>query len=101
MIKTYSDFINVVNSKLALYAQIPESYLSIEGTKAYELYKNVSFNSCFASNATELLALVIEDEDVEAAAKYAGSEYRQIRRCLERLAAAENLQTNREETSHA
>lgn len=93
MIKTYSDFLNVVNSKLALYAQIPESHLSIEGTKTYELYKNVSFNICFSSDATELLALVIEDEDIAEAAKYAGSEFRQIRRCLERLAATERIPT--------
>ena len=101
MIKTYSDFINVVNGKLALYAQIPESHLSAEGKTVYGLYKNVSFDICFASNATELLDLLLVDEDVEAAAKHAGSEYRQIRRCLERLAAAENLQTEREETTHA
>lgn len=93
MIKTYSDFIALCDRKSNLYAQIPEKHLTVEGTKVYELYKNVLFNSCFASNATELLALLNEDEDIEAAGKYAASELRHIRRCLERLAAAENVQT--------
>lgn len=89
MIKTYSDFLAVCDRKCELYAQIPEDHLSLEGTKVYELYKIVKFNACFASDATELLQMLNEDEDVEAASKYAGSEFRQIRRCLERLASAE------------
>ena len=59
----------------------------------YELYKNVMFDSCFASDATELLALLHEDEDVAEAAKYAGAEYRKIIRCLERMAATERIPT--------
>lgn len=88
MMKTYSEFINVVNSKVALYDQIPEEHLSVEGKNVYNLYKTVQFNACFASNATELLAL-LNDEDIEAAGQYAGSELRQIHRCLERLADLE------------
>lgn len=88
--KTYSEFLDVVDSKIALFAQIPERYLSIEGQKAYELYKAVGFLAGFTSNATEMLDMLKDDEDVEAAAKYAGSELRKIRRCLECLAASEN-----------
>lgn len=93
MIKTYSDFTAVVSGKCSLYAQIPDRHLTVEGQQVYELYKNVMFDSCFASNATELLDLLHTDEDVEAAAKYAGAEHRKILRCLERLAAAENVPT--------
>jgi len=91
--KTYSEFIEVVNSKIALYSQIPERHFSVEGQKVYELYRAVEFLSCFTSNATELLSMMTEDEDVATAAKYTESEYRKILRCLERLAAAENVQT--------
>ena len=87
--KSYSEFLAVVDSKIALYAQIPESYLSIEGQKVYELYKAVEFLICFASNATELVGMLNDDEDVAKAAEYAGAELHKIRRCLERLAAAE------------
>lgn len=90
MIKTYSDFTAVLSGKCSLYAQIPDRQLSLEGQKVYELYKNVMFDSCFASNATELLELLHTDEDVAEAAKYAGAEHRMILRCLECLAAAEN-----------
>lgn len=91
MLKTYAEFINVVNNKIAVYAQIPEKHLSIEGQKVYELYKAVEFLACFTSNATELLDLLIEDEDVKNAAEFADHEFRTIRRCLENLAAAENV----------
>lgn len=93
MVKTYPEFIDVINSKIALYAQIPEEHLSIEGTSVYALYKTVKFNICFASNASELLVLLNEDEHVEFHANYVGTEYRSIRRCLERLAAAETAPT--------
>lgn len=89
MIKAYPDFIDVVNGKIALYEQIPEGHLTVEGQKAHELYKAVKFLSCFTSCAVELLEMVHEDKDVEAAAKFAASDLRQIVRCLERLAAAE------------
>lgn len=91
--KTYSEFINVVNSKTALYSQIPERHFSVEGQKVYELYKAVEFLACFTSDASELLAMMIEDEDVTLAGKHADSEYRKICRCLERLAAAEKVPT--------
>ena len=91
--KTYSEFLEVVNSKIALYAQIPERHFSVEGQKVYELYRAVEFLVCFASNASELLAMLIDDEDVKIAAKYTEAEYNKIRRCLERLAAAENLKS--------
>lgn len=87
--KTYSEFINVVNNQVAMYSQIPERYLSIEGQKVYELYKAVEFLACFTSNATELLALLKDDEDVAKAAEFAGAELRKIRRCLEGLATEE------------
>lgn len=93
MIKTYSDFTAVVSGKCSLYGQIPDRHLSVEGQQVYELYKNVMFDSCFSSNATELLDLLFTDEDVVEAAKYAGAEYRKIIRCLERLASAESLPT--------
>ena len=87
--KTYSEFIDVVNSKIALYSQIPERHFSVEGQKVYELYRAVEFLICFASNASELLPKLSEDDDVATAAKYVESEYKKIHRCLERLAAAE------------
>ena len=89
MMKSYSEFLAVVDNKLALYAQIPESYLSIEGQNVNELYKAIEFLICFASNATELLAMLNDDVDVAKAAEYAGAELHKIRRCLEHLAAAE------------
>ena len=89
MIKTYTAFLEVCEDKRKLYARIPDDHLSLEGAKVYELYKAVHFDACFASNATELLEMLTEDEDVAEAAKWAGSEFRQIRRCLERLAASE------------
>lgn len=88
--KTYSEFLEVVNGKLALYAQIPERHLSVEGQKVYELYKAIEFLVCFASNATELLDMLNDDEDVTLIAKYIDSEYKKILRCLARLAAEEN-----------
>ena len=91
MIKTYTDFLAVVNTKCAQYDQIPEDHLSFTGQKVYGLYKAVKFNTCFASDATELLSLLGDDEDVEEATKYVGSEYRKIIRCLEWLAFSENL----------
>lgn len=91
MMNTYPEFLAVCDAKCSLYGQIPDRYLTVEGQKVYELYKNVMFDGCFASNATELLSLLIEDEDVAAAAKYAGSEYRKIIRCLERLVSKEDL----------
>ena len=87
--KNYSEFLDVVNSKIALYSQIPERHFSVEGQKLYELYRAVEFLVCFASNASELLPMLSEDEDVKTAAKYVESEYKKIHRCLERLAAAE------------
>ena len=93
MIKTYSDFTAVVSGKCSMYGQIPDRHLSLEGQQVYELYKNVMFDSCFCSNAAELLDLLQTDEDVEAASKYAGAEYRKIIRCLERLASHEALAT--------
>ena len=87
--KTYSEFIEVVNGKIALYSQVPERHFSVEGQKVYELYRAVEFLACFASNATELLSMMTEDEDVATAGKYADAEYRKIRRCLERLANEE------------
>ena len=92
--KTYSEFIDVVNSKVALYVQIPEKHLTCEGSIVRDLYKAVLFNTGFASNATELLALLNEDDDVEFYANHAVFEYSKIHRCLERLAASENEQTN-------
>ena len=93
MVKTYSEFIDVINSQTALYAQIPDEYLTCEGSCVYKLYKAVQFDTCFASNASELLALVSDDEDVDFYAKYAEKEYRKLHRCLESLAAAENVPT--------
>ena len=87
--KTYSEFIEVVNGKIALYSQIPERHFSVEGQKVYELYRAVEFLACFTSNATELLSMMTEDDDVATAGKYADSEYRKICRCLERLANEE------------
>ena len=87
--KSYSEFVDVVNSKVALYKQIPERHFSVEGQKVYELYRAIEFLICFTSNATELLGMLNDDEDVQIAAKYTESEYRKIRRCLESLAAAE------------
>lgn len=87
--KTYSEFIEVVNSKIALYAQIPERHLSIEGMKVYDLYKAVEFLACFTTCASELLDMMKEDEDVQTAAKFAENEYRKILRCIDSLAAAE------------
>lgn len=91
MIKTYPEFIAVVDTKCALYAQIPEKHLSVEGKYTHDLYKAVEFNVCFASNATELLEMLNDDKAVENVKAFAGPELRQITRCLERLAAAENL----------
>lgn len=90
MMKSYSEFLAVVESKLNLYSQIPERHFSVEGQKVYELYRAIEFLVCFASNATELLGMLEDDEDVKTAAKYTEAEYNKIRRCLERLAAAEN-----------
>ena len=87
--KTYSEFIDVVNSKIALYSQIPERHFSVEGQKVYELYRAVEFLTCFATSATELLPMLSEDEDVTLTAKYVESEYRKIHRCLERMANEE------------
>ena len=89
MMKSYSEFLAVVESKIALYSQIPERHFSVEGQKVYELYRAIEFLVCFASNATELLGMLNDDEDVKTAAKYTEAEYNKIRRCLERLAAAE------------
>lgn len=93
MIKTYPEFIDVVKSKINLYAQIPESHLTVEGNKVYELYRLVNFLACFASGAADLLAMLDEEKEVEAVASYTGSELRKVRRCLESLAAAENPTT--------
>lgn len=93
MIKTYSDFTAVVSGKCALYAQIPSEHLNFQGEQTYALYRSVRFNACFADSASELLNLMPSDKDMEDIATYAGSEYRQIKRCLERLAAAENALT--------
>lgn len=90
MIKTYSDFTAVVSGKCSLYSQIPDEHLSYDGANVYKLYKLVQFNACFASTAAELLDLLQTDEDVKDIAKHAKSESRQIIRCLERLASAEN-----------
>ena len=87
--KTYSEFLEVVNSKIALYSQIPERHFSVEGQKVYELYKAIEFLICFASNASELLAMMNDDEDVATASKYTDAEYKKICRCLERLANEE------------
>lgn len=89
MIKTYPEFLEVCESKCKLYKTIPDRYLSIEGQQVNALYNAVQFNACFASDAAELLDMLNEDEAVETAAKFADSELRKIRRCLERLAAAE------------
>lgn len=93
MTKSYDDFLNIVKRKIDIYKHIPERHLSIEGRGVYDLYKTVEFLTCFASNATELLELLIADEDVEAASQFAGSELRKIRRYLGNLAADEKLQT--------
>ena len=93
MIKTYSDFLATVNVKCAQYAQIPDDHLSFEGTKTYELYQVIRWLTGFADSATELLDMMTDDPKVDAAVEYAGSEYRQITRCLNRLAAAENVST--------
>lgn len=93
MMKTYPEFLAVCDAKSALYAQIPDRYLSLEGQKVYALYKLVNFNACFADNAAELLDLLLTDEDVAEAAKYAGAEYRKIIRCLDRIAATERIPT--------
>ena len=93
MVNTYPEFLDVIKSKTALYEQIPEEYLTCEGTSVRDLYKAVLFNTGFASNATELLNLLNDDEDVAFEAKHAASEYRMIRRCLERLVAAETVPT--------
>lgn len=90
MMKSYSEFVAVVNSKVALYAQIPERHLSVEGMKVYDLYKAIEFLACFTTSASELLAMMKEDEDVKIAAKFVENEHRKIRRCIESLAAAEN-----------
>lgn len=92
MTKNYNDFLNIVKRKIDLYTHIPERHLSIEGRGVCELYKTVDYLACFASNATELLEMLIDDADVEEAAKYSGSELQKIRRYLENLAAAENVQ---------
>ena len=92
MTKSYDDFLNIVKRKIDIYKHIPERHLSIEGKAVYELYKTVEFLTCFACNATELLELMITDEDVEAATQFAGSELRKIRRYLGNLAAAENVE---------
>lgn len=93
MVKTYTEFLVVVDAKLSMYEQIPDKHLSMEGRKAHGLYKDVKFLSCFASDATELLGMLHEEADVEAAKVFVGPEVRQIMRCLERLAAAESLPT--------
>lgn len=93
MVKTYPEFLDVITSKVVLYEQIPEEYLTCEGTCVRDLYKAVLFNTGFASNATELLNLLLDDEDVAFEAKRAVSEYRMIRRCLERLVDAETVPT--------
>lgn len=90
MMKSYSEFLAVVNNKIALYAQIPEKHLSVEGMKVYDLYKAIEFLVCFTSSASELLSMMSDDEDVKTAAKFVESEHRKIIRCLESLAAAEN-----------
>lgn len=92
--KTYPEFLAVISNKIDLYEQIPEGHLSVTGNNVFDLYKAVFFNTGFASNATELLELVMEDEDVANFARFAGVEYRKIRRCLERLAATENVPAN-------
>lgn len=95
MVKTYPEFLDVITSKTELYEQIPEEHLTFAGKNVFELYKAVLFVTGFASNAAELLALLNEDEDVAFQAQYEGadSEYRKIRRCLERLAAPETVPT--------
>ena len=93
MIKTYPEFIAVVDAKCALYEQIPEEHLSYTGKNVHDLYKAVKFNICFASDATELLEMLREDEDVEKIQIAARAEHRQILRCLERLAATERIPT--------
>lgn len=99
MTKNYNDFLNIVNRKIDLYKHIPERHLSIEGRGVYELYKAVDFLTGFTSNATEMLEMLNDDEGVEAAAQFAGSELRKIRRYLENLAAAENVQPARKENT--
>ena len=99
MIKTYSDFLAVVSGKCSLYAQIPSEHLNFQGEQTYALYRSVQFTACFADSASELLNLMPSDKDMEDNATYAGTEYRQIMRCLERLAAAENVPaTGKEDT---
>ena len=93
MIKTYSDFLAVIDCKCALYAEIPAGHLSVNGSSTYELYRAVEFLACFADSAAELLDIIVGDADVDKAAKYAESEYKQIIRCLRRLADAENAPT--------
>lgn len=90
MMKTYSEFIDVVNSKTALYAQIPEKHLSVEGMKVYDLYKAIEFLACFTTCASELLDMMKEDEEIKTAAQFVDKEHRKIIRCLDSLAAAEN-----------
>lgn len=92
MIKTYPEFIAVVDAKCAQYEQIPEEHLSFTGKNVHDLYKSVKFLACFASNAAELLEMMREDEDVDKIKIAAKSEHRMILRCLERLAAAEILE---------
>lgn len=91
MITTYPEFLAVCESKCKMYKTIPDRYLSIEGQQVYALYNAVEFNACFASDATELLDMLNEDETVANAEQYAGSELRKIRRCLERLAKTESV----------
>lgn len=91
MITTYPEFLAVCESKCKMYKTIPDRYLSIEGQQVYALYNAVEFNACFASDATELLEMLSEDETVANAAQFAGSELRKIRRCLERLAKTEQV----------
>lgn len=93
MIKTYPEFIAVVDAKCAQYEQIPEEHLSFTGKNVHSLYKVVKFLICFTSDATELLAMMHEDDDVETLKITAGSELRKIIRCLEWLAASENIPT--------
>ena len=97
MTKSYNDFLNIVKRKIDLYKHIPERHLSFEGRGVYDLYKTVDFLTGFASNATEMLEMMIDDEDIEAAAQLAGSELRKIRRYLENLAADEKCRAGETE----
>lgn len=93
MIKNYHDFLAVINVKCSQYEQIPEEHLSYTGRNVHDLYKAVRFNACFSSNATELLELLHDDDDVAIIKCSTESEFRTILRCLERLAAEERIPT--------